>query len=488
PTNTVLNGAVAITVTDNFGCTGVRNTTITVRPNAVGDSFNGIGNTQLMVGAAGAVITTPVATTAGNVTTNDLGPGTLTATAFAATSLNGGTVAQGTANGSFVYTPPANFAGASDSFTYTLTDGNGVTNTGTVTINLSNRIWYVNNSGANGDGRSNSPFNNLNNAQTPSLLGDIIYVHTGTGNTPGNLAMDASSTLQGAGGAVLLTVGTTTLSIAAGTAPTLTGTVTLANNTAIKNVTFPGASPAMTASALATTVPSVIDGVTVTGGTNALSLTNVTATATGAINVTNSSFTNTTAATVIVSGGNVPLSVGATITQTNAARAIDIQTRSGGAVTFSGAISATTSSTGVFLNGNTAGSFTFSGGVTLNGASSTFTSTNAASSTAALTITGTNTIGATTAPTSTALNVANTTIGASGLTFRSINSTTASANSGIVLNTTGGSGGLIVTGIGTTAGSGGTISNKTAATGGISLTSTSGVSLSNMIVQSNSFE
>src|SRR5262249_41106074 len=56
PTNTVLNGAVAITVTDNFGCTGTRNTTITVRPNAVGDSFNGIGNTQLMVGAAGAVI------------------------------------------------------------------------------------------------------------------------------------------------------------------------------------------------------------------------------------------------------------------------------------------------------------------------------------------------------------------------------------------------------------------------------------------------
>src|SRR5262249_6364143 len=87
PTDTVLNRPITITVTDNFGCTGVRNTTITVKPNAVGDSFNGIGNTQLMVGAAGAVITTPVATTAGNVTTNDLGPGTLMATAFAATSL-----------------------------------------------------------------------------------------------------------------------------------------------------------------------------------------------------------------------------------------------------------------------------------------------------------------------------------------------------------------------------------------------------------------
>ena len=32
PTNTVLNGAVVLTATDNFGCTGHANTTITVRP------------------------------------------------------------------------------------------------------------------------------------------------------------------------------------------------------------------------------------------------------------------------------------------------------------------------------------------------------------------------------------------------------------------------------------------------------------------------
>ena len=59
-----------------------------------------------------------------------------------------------------------------------------------------------------------------------------------------------------------------------------------------------------------------------------------------------------TAATVLVSGGNAPLSIGAAITQTNAARAIDIQNRTGGAVTFSGAISATGSSTGAILNAN----------------------------------------------------------------------------------------------------------------------------------------
>ena len=115
------------------------------------------------------------------------------------------TIAEGATDGSLLYTPAANFAGASDSFTYTLTDGNSVTNTGTVTINFLNRVWYVNGAAAvNGDGRSNSPFNNLNNAQAPSLAGDIIYVHTGGATTPGNLAMDASSTLQGAGGALSL--------------------------------------------------------------------------------------------------------------------------------------------------------------------------------------------------------------------------------------------------------------------------------------------
>ena len=39
-------------------------------------------------------------------------------------------------DGTFTYTPNVGFAGLTDTFTYTLTDGNGVTNTGTVTINL----------------------------------------------------------------------------------------------------------------------------------------------------------------------------------------------------------------------------------------------------------------------------------------------------------------------------------------------------------------
>jgi hypothetical protein len=472
PTNTVVNGVVAITVTDNFGCTGTRNTTITIRPVAGADTFgNGVGNTQLAVGAVGSLPSTPTAVLSGNVKTNDNGPGALTVV-LAAASTNGGTIAEGATDGSFLYTPAANFAGASDSFTYTLTDGNGVTNIATVTINLLNRVWYVNGANAvNGDGRSNSPFNNLNNAQTPSLAGDIIYVHTGGATTAGNLSMDANSTLQGAGGALSLNGGA--LVIPAGTPPTLAGTVTLADNDAIRNVNFSGAAPAMTASNLATTQAILIDGVSVTGGTSALSLTNVTGAST--LTVSNSSFTNTTGAEVLVNGGNMPLAIGATISS-NAGRSIDISGRTGGAVTFSGPVT-DNGGTGIILNSNGTSTFTFSGGVTMNGASSTFTATSSGT----LNITGTNTIGATTPPTSTALDVANTAIGASGLTFRSIFAGTAagSAGNGIVLDTTGlaaGNGGLTITGNGA-AGTGGTIQHKTGADG--STTSGIGIYLNN---------
>ena len=87
-----------------------------------------------------------------------------------------------------------------------------------------------------------------------------------------------------------------------------------------------------------------------------------------------------------------------------------------------------------------------------------------------------------TTTTATALNVANTTIGTNNLEFRSINSPTASANSGIVLNTTGSSGGLKVVGTGS-GGTGGTISNKTVS--GISATSTANLNLSFMSITGN---
>jgi hypothetical protein len=82
----------------------------------------------------------------------------------------------------------------------------------------------------------------------------------------------------------------------------------------------------------------------------------------------------------------------------------------------------------------------------------------------------------------TALDIEHTNIGSSNITFKSISSGSGSNSSatGIILDTTGSSGGLHVTGTGTTAGSGGTIQHKTGTDGatasgnGIYLNSTSG--------------
>ena len=383
-----------------------------------------------------------------------------------ATTTNGGAIAEGTTDGTFIYTPALAFGGPTDTFTYTLTDGNGVTNTGTVTINVSGMVWYVNSSGGNGDGRSHSPFNSLANAATPSGANSIIYVHTGVNPTPGSLAMDASQTLQGQGQA--FTLNNLTIAGAPASAPTLSGTVTLANNDIVQGLNFSGAAPAMTATS-ALTGPVAINQVNVTGGTTALSLTNVS----GAVTVnSNSSFTNTTAAEVLISQGTGNVTIAAPISS-NAGRAIDIQGRTSGTVAFSGAI--TDTGTGIFLNNNGTSTFSFSGGMTLNGTGTTFTASNSSLS-GSLAITGTNTIGATTAPTSgTALSVTNVTIGAGGITFQRISAS--GATKGISLNNTG-AGTFTITGTGTTGGSGGTIQNTTGR--GAEFISTGSISLSNM--------
>src|SRR3712207_3230861 len=94
---------------------------------------------------------------------------------------------------------------------------------------------------------------------------------------------------------------------------------------------------------------------------------------------------------------------------------------------------------GISLSSNNAATLTFSGALTLStGSNAGFAATGGGTVVA----TGaTNTIATTTG---TALNVSNTTIGAGGLNFRSIASN--GASSGIVLNNTGATAGLTVTG------------------------------------------
>lgn len=210
-----------------------------------------------------------------------------------------------------------------------------------------------------------------------------------------------------------------------------------------------------------------------------------------------------------VNGGSSNITYAGSITYPSPStdRVVEVTGRTGGTVTFSGTIDAT-SGTGINVASNTGGTINFSGSTkTLNtgantavtlssnsGATINFTgggldidctsatAFNATGGATAITVQGTgNTI---TSTTGTALNVANTTIGASGLTFQSISSNGGSAT-GIILDNTGSSGGLTVTGTGS-AGSGGTIASKTGSNGstttgvGIYLNNCANISLTGM--------
>ncbi len=138
----------------------------------------------------------------------------------------------------------------------------------------------------------------------------------------------------------------------------------------------------------------------------------------------------------VVSGGTANVSYAGSIASTTV-QPVLISGNTAGTINLSGPVSAT--GLGVALNSNTGATINFSGGLTLNtGTSTAFNATGGGT----VTVTGAaNTLNTTTG---TALNVASTTIGASGLIFRSISSS--GAVNGIVLNTTGASGGLTVTG------------------------------------------
>jgi len=270
----------------------------------------------------------------------------------------------------------------------------------------------------------------------------------------------------------------------AGAGNTVTATGTAGINAAALDISFTSlGSGATFASASSTTSGS---------SGNGINLTSVT----GPVTINGGSITGAVGTAFRVQGGGGNISYSGSITNTTGA-AVDITSRTGGTVTLSGNINDTGSgiivascnlggsptinfsgstkslSTGTFdavtLSNNSSATINFTGGG-LDIDTTSGVGFNATAGAAAIAVQGTgNTI---TSTTGTALNVANSTIGASDLTFQSISSN--GGSSGIVLNTTGSTGNLVVTGTGAP-GSGGTIQNKAT---GISLTSTSAPSFS----------
>jgi VCBS repeat-containing protein len=302
---------------------------ISLPPVATDDAFGTVGNTELRVGLGSSL--TPHVAVSGSVLDNDTDVDTphaaLTVVAFDATSANGGTVMM-TPTGNFTYVPAAGST-APDSFNYTVSDGLN-SDSGTVTITFTGRVWYVNNTAALGDGRSTSPFSSLVSAQAASAPNDYIYVDFGNGTS---LNYSATTILQSGqqliGEGVPLVVGPYTLA-PAGARPTI-GSVVLDSGNTVAGLNTTGG---ITGNAVNSGTITSIDviggsiGIALTNASGTFTLSNVdsapaagstgfSVTGTANINATDFNVT-TTGATGIVGTGTGTFSIaGGTVSTTN---------------------------------------------------------------------------------------------------------------------------------------------------------------------------
>ena len=492
-------------------------------PLAFNDTYTVIGNTRLFVGQS-ALAGEPNVTIGGAgvltsaLLANDVA---ITDSIVLNTVTNAATTQGGAitlfADGSFVYTPKAGFTGT-DTFDYTIKNSvdNTLTDTGTITFNITNMVWYVNSAaGTNGDGRANSPFNILSGAQTASAIGDFIYLFASATNYTGGITLKNTQQLIGGGSA--LVVASKTL-INAGTRPVMSGAgvvLALGNTLSGFNMSNTGSGASIAGASVGTlavntmlinttgagldltgvSTPSVnisLDSVASSGGTKNVNLVGLN----GTVALGSGALSGASNNALDVSGGAAAITFSGTIGNTTAHSVNVASMTSPGTVSLSGQVSGSGSGINLTSNGGGTGAvISFTGGISLStGGNLAFTATgggivNATQNNGTIV----NTLATTTA---TALTVTSTTIGASGLTFRSINAN-GGAN-GIVLTTTGSTGTFTVVGDGAsdpanttrgnttakngggtiTLGAGGTIQNTTGS--GIILTSTGPVSLTSM--------
>src|SRR6266567_2420525 len=217
--------AITATLTDNTSTSVAPAGSIHASPVAFNDTYNWVGNTFLDTTARSlsTVISNDVA----------INPGGGSDTFSVTTITNGASTLGGTVNlaadGSFTYNPPVgrpnavDGASVNDTFTYTIKNNtdNSLTATGTVTITLSGRVWYLQ-AGGSGDGRSGTPSGNPATMSTSADKStDFFYVFSSGSNLNGAFTLDNGQQLLGQG--VALVVSSITL-FSAGSAPTITNT------------------------------------------------------------------------------------------------------------------------------------------------------------------------------------------------------------------------------------------------------------------------
>jgi hypothetical protein len=403
-----------------------------------------------------------------------------------------------------------NFAAAGTGLDITTTSGTGLTFTGGGTLNITNAT----NSVVTGTGQ-------ILNLQNGTMGTNGIAFQTLTSGTVGAAGgnaininnLDAAGAGTFSGGAV--TIGGTAGASADGINITSSNSTFSFASATIDNTAGDGIEiNGQTQTQGAVTFTTVnLDGmagvgVNIAGASNAVNING------GSIGSTNDPANDG----IKVNGGTGAVTVAATVNQSSGGnQAVDISGHSGGAVSFTGAVTAGLGGGGISLTNNTGGNITFSGDVSLTtGTLNAFTFTNTAGTGANVTLSsGTTDI---TTTSGTGINATNSTIGAGSLTISGASNTVAASTgrainvdgvtlnstllsvgvsgggttTGVWLQNTGGGGQFIVTGTGSTAGSGGTITNigggdagsitaqPTTGTG-IYMNNVSNVSLSNMI-------
>jgi VCBS repeat-containing protein len=332
------------------------------------ESVSAVGNTLLEYGSVPSPSSAAKKVVAGNLLANatdeDQPPQTLTISASDTTSAQGGNVSV-SASGAFSYVPPAGFTGT-DTFNYTVSDGNGGTDNSTVTVTVASRVWYVkNNASPGGLGRSTDPFDTLAEADTAAnATGDITYVYKGDGTTTGltgGFSLLASQKLLGE--PVNLVVGADTL--ATGTPanrPSLSGTVALASGSRVEAVDIAGSAGAAIAGT--NTGGSDVTNVNLSGGAGGVALTGAAA---GTFNFTNFAITTTGGTGFLVNSSGAPtINVGSGSTENVSATggpAVDVRNANSASNLSFDAVSSTNSSgAGINLDSNGATPFSASSG------------------------------------------------------------------------------------------------------------------------------
>ncbi|MDQ3955843.1 MAG: Ig-like domain-containing protein [Actinomycetota bacterium] len=392
------------------------------------------------------------------------------------------------ADGDFHYVPPPGFVGT-DSFDYRISDG-GLANSeanGTVNINVAGpTVWFVDDpAAAGGNGTSTSPLNSLTPLSTGGTsnhiddANDRIFVYEGTYTN--GIVLENGQKLLGHPHSldVTDTVGRTHTDLVsgAGTPPAISHAantvVTLGSGNELQDlalgngtITLGGASVG-TATVRDTSINTTGKALDVNGGTLDMVFTNVSSSGspTQAINLVSVAGAFTAPAGSLQNATNTDVSLndvegdftyGGSISDSSGV-VVSIVNGNSGTKDFNGTITGGSAGSGprIELGGNPGSIIRFDNDLTLNtGSQPAFNATGGG------TIHVTSDDNSLTTTTGTPLNVVNTTIGSGDLIFDSISSS--GAANGIVLDNTGNTGNLHVTGNpGADTNEGGTITGTT---------------------------